>query len=219
MLDHPSKEKELKKYIDELNKKSKNPFIKSIILDVTDIKAVESVVDNFGIGELSYFLYCVGVNKLQLSFEVNETDWDKMMDINVKGFFFLAREVAGVMLKNNGGSIVSIASAHGHSPNYERATYCASKSALLMTCKVLALEWAPYNIRVNSVSPSIVACVGSEKVTGHQGYSKKWLNSIPMHRFVSPSEVADAAAFLLFGNTKLITGTDILVDGGWLIKH
>lgn len=222
LADLPSRSKELDSFIEKLKESSSfdTQFIK-IELDVKNLKKAEDQIDTlFRDGYvIRYFAYVVGTNKIESSFSVSEETWDNIFDVNLKGFFFLSQIIGAYMMQGEGGAIVSVASQHGSAPNYDRAVYCASKAGMIHLSEALALDWAKYNIRVNTVSPTFMKTSHNEEQVETQAFSRKWLNSIPLHRCAEPSDVAYAALFLLSDKSRMITGHDLVVDGGWLLKH
>lgn len=157
-----------------------------------------------------------GLNRLLPALSVKEEDWDLLMNVNLKGTFFVSQAIAGNMIQNGGGSIVSISSQHGVVGNVDRAGYCASKGGILNMTRALCLEWAQYNIRVNCVSPTFIY---HERVKDHllQPVTRRnYLREIPLRRYCTPEEVAEAVLFLSSGRASMITGHNLVVDGGYL---
>lgn len=184
---------------------------------VQDIRNVFTQLDKKNI-VIQACVYVVGVNTTVAAIEVTETMWDQILDLNLKGYFFAIQQVGCHMIKNKGGSIVSIASQHGTVVNYNRAPYCASKAGLIHLSKALALEWGKYNIRVNVVSPTFVVNNKNKLILNSKENIRSYLKNIPLYRYATSNDVADAVCFLLSDKASMITGHDLLVDGGWTIK-
>lgn len=221
LVDTPARALELTQFANEVSSEYPNSEIITISLDIRDFDTIEmnlsSVIEpNY---KIKYFIYLVGTNKLKPAVAITEKIWDEIMDLNLKGFFFTAQYVGTTMMLNGGGSIVSIASQHGVAPNYDRAAYCSSKAALIRVSEVLALEWAKYKIRVNTVSPTFIVTEGNTQEVSTDAFEKKWLSSIPLHRFALPDDVSEAVLFLLSDKAQLITGHNLVVDGGWLLNR
>lgn len=146
--------------------------------------------------------------------EITAGDWNAMMATNAAGPFCLTKAFAEQVERQgkNGGAIVNIASIEGHRPAPGHAHYAASKAALLMLTKATALEFGPAGIRVNSVSPGLVAREGLEK-SWPEGVAR-WRDAAPLGRLGQPEDVADAVLFLLSDAARWITGADLVVDGG-----
>jgi 2-deoxy-D-gluconate 3-dehydrogenase len=165
------------------------------------------------------FLYAIGINMLIPAFDITEEIWDKIMDINLRGYFFACQEVAKSMIQNeNGGSIVGISSQHGIVANIDRTPYCTSKAGMIHLTKALALEWAKYNIRVNCVAPTFIRFEANENYLDSVMCQKQYLNQIPIHRYATPKDVANAVKFLLSEKSNMMTGQAVVLDGGWTIK-
>ena len=140
--------------------------------------------------------------------------WFRVMGINLNGTFFCAREFAKHMIAKKAGSIVcisSIAALKTLSPETHVA-YGVSKAGVMHLCKLLANEWAKYNIRINAVAPGYTATEGISRL---MNYLPVWKEKIPMGRLMKPSEIADAILFLASEEASAITGTQLLVDGGY----
>lgn len=217
---------ELLDYIDELQEKADKLTkiygirIDIFALDIRDIANIAEVfreIDKRNL-DVSYLVCNAGVNYLSRAIEVTEEMWDEIHNINVKGHFFVMQEAAKQMIMRDGGSIVAIGSQHGLKPNYDRAPYCASKAALIHLCRELALEWAEYHIRVNTVSPGYVLYDSNKELLLSSKGKRQYLNRVPLYKYCSEEDVAYAVAFLLGQEAKMITGHNLLVDGGWMLK-
>ncbi len=164
------------------------------------------------------FIYLAGVNMLISALEMTENDWNRIMDVNLKGFFFTSQVIAKNMILNHGGSILGIASQHGVVANVNRSAYCASKAGMIHLAKELALEWAKYNIRVNVVSPTFIIS-GKNKDLLESAHSKKeYLGKIPLKKYARPQDISAAITFLESGEADMITGQNLILDGGWTIS-
>lgn len=150
--------------------------------------------------------------------EYTEDDWDKVINVNLRGVFNMCHAVAKPMMANRFGRIINIASIMGEVALPPRASYCASKGGVIALTKDLAAEWAKYNITVNSISPGWVVTEMTEKYFAQEQVSKFLLERIPLGRFARPDEVADVAVFLASDRAGYITGQNLVVDGGWIIQ-
>lgn len=119
------------------------------------------------------------------------------------------------MIKNKYGKIVNIASQTGIVGLEHYLTYAASKAGVIAVTKVLAIEWGKYNINVNAIAPTVVMTPLGKKVWADKEKREKMLGKIPICRFAEPEDVANAVAFLSSDNSKMITGTTIMLDGGF----
>lgn len=149
-----------------------------------------------------------------LDFE--ERAWDSLINLNLKGTFFLSQAVARVMKEKGGGSIINVASTAGLSPRMLTA-YSISKAGVIMATKGTAREWAKYGIRVNVVAPGLVKTRFSEAIWSNPEAMKKEASEIPMGRLAEPEEVVGTMIYLASDASRYVTGAVITIDGGWSI--
>ncbi|AST93506.1 MULTISPECIES: SDR family NAD(P)-dependent oxidoreductase [Sutcliffiella] len=168
---------------------------------------------------ISALVNIAGINILKNFFDWNVEELRKVVDINWIGTFLLTKAVAESMVaKSIAGTITTISSQHGIVVNKERVPYCISKASLIHLTKVLGLELAPYNIRVNCVSPTYVKTDKNSHILNSNRYIDEELVKIPLNRYAIPDDVADAVEFLTSPASKMITGHNLVVDGGWTIQ-
>ncbi len=191
--------------------------IETFRLDIKETRHIEEVVTSiFSSGiDIQSCVYTIGINRLCAAISLQEDEWDNVVDTNLKGFFFTSKYVASRMIKAKSGSIVAISSQHGVVGNVERAAYCASKSGMINLCRALAVEWGKYNIRVNIVSPTFIESIKNYEYLHSTRFVRENLTKIPLHRYATPDDVAYSILFLLSDKAKMITGHNLLVDGGW----
>ena len=149
--------------------------------------------------------------------DLEERLWDSIMNLNLKGVIFLSQAVARIMKEHDGGTIINVASIAGfrHEPNI--GVYSISKSAVVMATKIMAEEWAKYNIRVNAIAPGhIHTRLGDSIFEAVPEYKKEFLDRIPMRRIGDPDEIVGAMIYLASDASSYMTGTTIVVDGGTL---
>ncbi|MBM3621762.1 MAG: glucose 1-dehydrogenase [Alphaproteobacteria bacterium] len=145
--------------------------------------------------------------------------WDRVMDINAKGVFLGMKMAVPEMRKNGGGSIVNISSISGFvGQRIVHMGYNASKGAVRLMTKAVAVQFARDNVRVNSVHPGVMPPMRTSKLTGDPEVRKKLISAIPMGRAGRIEEVANASLFLASDEASYITGTEIVVDGGFLAQ-
>jgi len=149
--------------------------------------------------------------------EVREDGWDKVINTNLKGIFFLTQEVGKHMIKRRQGKVINIASIGGIVGFPGQAPYCISKAGIIMLTKMFALEWGKYNINVNALAPGMVETRLTEKLRQDENYTKDRLKRIPLNRFAKPEEMVGAALFLASDFSNYMTGQTIFIDGGRLI--
>ncbi len=175
--------------------------------------AVSRVVDTYG--RVDILVNNAGVNIPRDALEVTEADWDGVLDVNLKGLFFMSQRVARSMIETGGGKIVNIASQNGVVGYYKRAAYCSSKAGVVNLTRVLAVEWAPYQITVNAVGPTFILTPLTQATFDDEALREDLLSRIPLGRVGKPEDVVGAVVFLASPAADLITGHTLLVDGGW----
>lgn len=168
---------------------------------------VDILVNNAGICQFKPFL------------ELSEEDWDKTLDINLKGYFLCAQAAAKEMAKQKGGVIVNIASvAMGQQgvgfPGI--AHYCASKGGIVAMTEAMALELAPLGIRVNAIAPGAIDTPMAASTKTDPKVLEGTLAKVPLRRMGKPEEVSSVVLFLVSDESSYMTGATVVVDGGWL---
>ena len=148
--------------------------------------------------------------------DVRERAWDSIMNLNLKGLFFLSQAVARVMKEQGGGRIVNIASVAGITPDI-LPVYSISKAGVIMVTKVMASEWAKYNIRVNTVAPGMTRTRFSEALWSNPDILQGAMFRTPMGRIAEPEEMVGAVIYLASDASSYVTGQVIAVDGGTTI--
>jgi 2-deoxy-D-gluconate 3-dehydrogenase len=170
------------------------------------------------LGPIEALVNNAGVQRLSLARDVTESDWDDVLDTNLKGAFFCAQAVGRRMLDRKRGAVVNIASAAALIAVAERAAYASSKAGLIMLTKVLALEWAEHGVRVNAVAPTFVETEMGRLTLDQPGVREQIVGRIPMGRLADPGDVVAATKFLLDGHSAgFITGQVVAIDGGLTI--
>jgi NAD(P)-dependent dehydrogenase (short-subunit alcohol dehydrogenase family) len=150
--------------------------------------------------------------------EITEEEWDKVIDINLKGTFLCAQTVGKAMIqRGDGGRIINIASIMGGVALPPRAAYCASKGGIIALTKDLAAEWAKYRVTVNTISPGWTVTEMTQAYFSQEEVRRFLLERIPLNRLGKPEDIANLAVFLASEYSEYITGQAIFVDGGWTI--
>jgi NAD(P)-dependent dehydrogenase (short-subunit alcohol dehydrogenase family) len=189
---------------DVTNKQEVDEMVKQTI---KKWKRIDILVNNAGIAQMIPFL------------EMTEEDWDRTLDINLKGYFLCAQACSKEMAKQKSGVIINIASvAMGQQgigfPNIVH--YCASKGGIAAMTEALALELAPYNIRVNAISPGMIETPMIDPIKQDKKAIEGLLARVPMHRVGKPEEVSNLVLFLASDDSSYMTGSVVVIDGGWL---
>ncbi|EAC8667679.1 SDR family oxidoreductase [Listeria monocytogenes] len=188
-------------------------------VDITKKENIEKVVAEIKkvYPKIDILANSAGVALLEKAEDLPEEYWDKTMELNLKGSFLMAQIIGREMIATGGGKIVNMASQASVIALDKHVAYCASKAAIVSMTQVLAMEWAPYNINVNAISPTVILTeLGKKAWAGQVGEDMKKL--IPAGRFGYPEEVAACALFLVSDAASFITGENLIIDGGYTIK-
>lgn len=172
------------------------------------------------LGKIDILVNNAGVEKHADFWDVTEEEFDFVLKINLRGTFFLTQDfVNHLRATKRPGKIINISSVHEELPFPHFSTYCASKGALKMLCRDLAIELAPLNITINNIAPGAIQTPINTKLLNSPDLLKALLANIPMNRLGTGSDVAGVAAFLASSDADYITGTTIIVDGGLLWNY
>lgn len=179
--------------------------------------AVNAVADKWG--HIDILVNDAGICPWADFLEIPEEDWDKVMGINLKGYFLMSQAVGRIMSKQkDGGSIIHMSSVNGLAAEAQIAHYNVSKGGINMLTMSMALELAKYNIRVNAICPGFIDTRLNRSDIENEEWLKEYLKTIPMGRVGKPSDIASAAFFLASDDSAYITGHLLVVDGGQIIK-
>ncbi len=191
----------------------------SVTADVSVAPAVEAAVaqtiERFG--AIDVLINNAGIVRLDAAVDTSEADWDATMAVNLKAPFLVAKAVGRAMIaRGKGGRIVNMASQAAVVALDRHLAYCTSKAGILGLTRVLALEWARQGITVNAISPTVVETeLGRKAWAGAVGEAMK--QKIPTGRFAQPEEIAMAALYLASGAAAMVTGENLVIDGGYTI--
>jgi NAD(P)-dependent dehydrogenase (short-subunit alcohol dehydrogenase family) len=186
-----------------------------------DVRAVASINDAVSRivatrGRIDVLVNNAGLGFARAAFDVTEADWDEMMAVNLRGAFFMSQAVARTMVSaGRGGRIVNISSQGGLVGLPDAAVYCAGKGGLNMMTKTLALEWAKHTITVNAVAPTFIYTPGTAPILDEPKMRTTVLGKIPLGQFALTNDVAGAIIYLASDAGRMVTGTVLVVDGGW----
>jgi NAD(P)-dependent dehydrogenase (short-subunit alcohol dehydrogenase family) len=181
-----------------------------------EIKALVSKAKE-GFGRIDILVNNAGTNPtLASALDIEERAWDAIMNLNLKGLFFLSQGVARVMKEKGGGRIINVSSIAGITPDI-LPVYSVSKAAVIMATKVMAQQWAPYNIRVNAIAPGLTKTRFSEALWNNPDILKVAMSKTPMGRVAEPEEMVGAVIYLASDASSYVTGQVIAIDGGTTI--
>jgi NAD(P)-dependent dehydrogenase (short-subunit alcohol dehydrogenase family) len=185
-----------------------------------DLRAFDEFKERLtGLPNLDILVNNVGINKPQHFLQVDTQTFDEIFNVNVKLSFFCAQAAASRMVETGRrGSIIMISSQSGHVALPERTVYCSTKFAMEGMTKSIALDLAKYGIRVNSVAPTFVATPLTTPFLANPQFKEYVESSIPLGRMATIEEVAAAVVYLASPASQMVTGTSLLVDGGWTMK-
>ncbi len=173
---------------------------------VKKFKHIDILVNNAGIVHFGSLL------------KKTEQEWDKTIDVNLKGVFLCTKEAAKYMTKQKKGKIISISSIAGIVGFEGIPEYCASKGGIVTITKEMALELAPYNINVNAIAPGVIKTKMTEGMLKDKKTKAGLLKNTPLGRIGNPEDIGKAAVFLASDDASFITGHNLVVDGGWISK-
>ncbi len=187
---------------------------RAVVCDVCDPDAVErSLAD---LGPASILVNSAGTNEPAPFVDITLDSYDRLMDLNMKATFVVTQHFVRRRLRDGGpGAIVNVTSQMGHVGSPNRTVYCASKHAVEGFTKALAVELGPRGIRVNSVAPTFVETEMTKPFLANPEVRSWALGEIALQQFGTVDDVAAAVAFLASPEAQMITGTSLLVDGGW----
>jgi NAD(P)-dependent dehydrogenase (short-subunit alcohol dehydrogenase family) len=185
--------------------------------DVTDAAAVQQMVDVTleTYGHIDILINCAGTNVRKPTLELSEAEWDLVMDLNIKAPFLCCKAVAPQMIERRWGRIINLGSVQSSAAMAGRAPYGSSKGGLVQLSRVLALEWAPYNVTVNTLCPGpFKTPMNLPLLNNPQAYADFTAN-VPLGRWGEPRELGGATLLLASEAGSFITGSALYIDGGW----
>ncbi len=199
----------------EIQALSHNTFV--LQADASSLESLKAALNS--LPRLDVLVNNVGTNIPEPFLEVTEAHFDQIFDLNVRSAFFATQiAVQKILEHGEGGAIINITSQMGHVGAPNRTVYCASKHALEGFTKALAVELAPQKIRVVSVAPTFIETDLTRPMLENPDFQNMVVQSIPLGHLGTPEDVAHAVAFLASSKASLITGTSLLVDGGWTAR-
>ncbi len=183
------------------------------VYDMADVSQIRSMFEK--VGDIDILINNAGIAPMTTTLEMTPEDWDKVLDINLRGYMFCSQEAAKKMKANKSGVIVNISSIAGVIGFSTATAYCASKAGIISLTKSLALAFAP-NIRVNAIGPGVIETAMTKSMVDDDKMKQYFTSKIPLGRIGQPVEIAKVAVFLASDAASYMTGTTVFVDGGWL---
>jgi NAD(P)-dependent dehydrogenase (short-subunit alcohol dehydrogenase family) len=208
---------DLQKVADEIGSLGRNALaLPAHVAKIEEIDTlVNKVIDTFG--KIDILVNNAGFNPVMDSaLDIDERAWDVIMNLNLKGLFFLSQAVARLMRQHGGGKIVNISSVEGITPTI-LPVYSISKAGIIMATKVMAKEWAQYNIRVNAIAPGLTKTRFSEALWGNEQILQAAMSRTPMARIAEPEDMVGTVLYLTSDLASHVTGQVVAVDGGYTI--
>jgi 2-deoxy-D-gluconate 3-dehydrogenase len=189
--------------------------------DLSDTKAIlpamDCVLEKFG--KLDILVNNAGIIRRADAIDFSETDWDDVMNVNLKNLFFLSQSAARRFIKQGkGGKIVNIASMLSFQGGIRISSYTASKSGVMGITRILANEWAKHGINVNAIAPGYMVTDNTKLIRDDEKRYNEILNRIPAGRWGMPEDLAGAVVFLASDAANYVNGYTLAVDGGWLAR-
>ncbi|MBT6339850.1 MAG: 3-oxoacyl-[acyl-carrier-protein] reductase [Desulfobacula sp.] len=200
---------------DEIISKGQKAIVSNAnVINDTQVKEMfESIASEFG--RIDILVNNAGITKDSLLMDMQEDQWDQVMDVNLKGVFLCCRYAAKMMSDQQYGKIINISSASGQVGNIGQVNYAASKGGVIAITKTLAKELARYNITVNAVAPGFIRTPMTQTVP--EKVVNYLIGQIPLKRMGEPVEIANAIAFLASDMSEYITGQVLSVNGGMYV--
>lgn len=189
----------------------------AIPVDVTNEAGVAHLANTVAseLGTIDILVNAMGLNIKRDALEYPIDDWDRIFEVNVKGTMICCKQIGRIMREKKQGKIINMSSVRGiRGFAGGNAAYCATKGAVELITRSLALEWAPYNIHVNALGPSLVITPGTIHIQQNPDLALKYKASIPLGRLGMPEDVVGACIFLASAASDFITGQTIYIDGG-----
>jgi glucose 1-dehydrogenase len=172
------------------------------------------------LGKIDILVNNAGVEKRASFWEVTEAEYDFVMNVNLKGMFFISQAFVKHQMKaNTGGKIINISSVHEELPFPHFTSYCASKGGVKMVTRNLSIELAPLGITINSIAPGAIETPINKNLLNDPVELESLLKNIPLRRLGKPEDVASLAVFLASEESNYVTGTTMFVDGGLLWNY
>lgn len=191
--------------------------VEPLVCDVANVDSIAAAVEHVDrtYGRIDTLVSVAGVNIRQPATAFTEEDYDFVVDINLKGAFFIAQQVGKVMLEQGSGSIINIDSLNTYAPLKNVAPYALSKAGVVMMTRSLAVEWGPRGVRVNTLAPGFVLTDLTQKLWSDPTMQAWGETNTPLSRLGQPEDMVGTAVFLASDAAAFMTGQVVRVDGGF----
>jgi len=186
-------------------------------MDVTDNASVKSAIDEIikKAGRLDILINNAGIHKRAPFMEMKKSQFENVIDVNLTSVFSVSQAVAKEMTKTGGGSIINISSLNSYGARPAISNYCASKGAVNMLTRSMALELADFGIRVNAIAPGYFITDMTKPLADNKEFDAWVKSEVPLKRWGKPEELVGAAIYLASNASSYMTGQVLLIDGGW----
>ncbi len=207
-----------KETVEQIKKeKGEAIFIKTDVSRADDVaKMADGCLEKFG--RIDILVNNAGIVKFGALHETLESDWDAVLNVNLKGVFLCSKKVIPEMLKQGKGKIVNISSIAGLVGFNQIGPYCASKGGIIALTREMALEYALQRINVNCIAPGVIKTAMTKDMIADPAQKQSFESSTPYPRLGEPEDIAMAAVYLASEESDFVTGEVLVVDGGWTVK-
>lgn len=206
----------LTKAAEEITKQTGNPVATQTVdvaNEATVVEMVKNIVAKFG--TIDILVNAMGLNLKRDAFEYPMEDWSKLFDVNVAGTMVVCKHVGQIFKAKKAGKIINLSSVRGvRGKTGGNVGYSATKGAVEMITKCLAIEWAPYNINVNAIGPALVITQGTIHIQNNPELAEKYKKEIPLGRLATADDMAGPVVFLASPASDFMSGQTLFVDGG-----
>lgn len=166
-------------------------------------------------GKIDVLVNAAGFRVRKPVLETSRQEFEQVLEVNLTATFLCSKHVGKVMVEQKRGSIINIASIHGHVAGSSNAEYAAAKGGVVLLTKGMAIEWAPFNVRVNALCPGVTRTPGTRTAWENPERLAEIVAKTPMKRIAEPEEMVGPAIFLASDASSFVTGSSLIVDGGW----
>lgn len=189
-------------------------------LDLNSVANIEEVFSEiYGhFGRIDVLINNAGLGYNHAALDVKESDWDEMMNVNLKGLFFCSQQAAKFMIKQQYGRIINMSSQASLVAIKDHSVYCATKGGVNLLTKTMALEWADKGITVNAIAPTFTYTPGTAERLDNPDYLESVLSRIPVRKVASIEDIGASIFYLTSKHSGMVTGTIQVIDGGWTIQ-